>query len=202
MVTRTQTSGVTVTDPPFAVRLFGDTRWAWLWLMIRLYVGWTWLTSGMGKLSNPGWTDTGAALKGFWEKAAAIPAAPAKPAIAFDWYRSFLQALLDAQAYTWFSKLVVAGEVLIGVALILGAFTGIAAFFGGFMNWNFMMAGTASVNPVLFPLSIVLILAWKTAGWWGLDRWLLRLLGTPWGPGIVFQKPLDRQDVVEASQSI
>ena len=36
---------------------------------------------------------------------------------------------------------------LIGIALILGAFTGVAAFAGGFMNWNFIMAGTGSTNP-------------------------------------------------------
>jgi thiosulfate dehydrogenase [quinone] large subunit len=95
--------------------------------------------------------------------------------------------MIDAQAYTWFSKLVYIGEIVIGVALILGLFTGIAAFLGGFMNWNFMMAGSASTNPVLFTLSILLILAWKTAGWWGLDRFVLPALGTPWQPGKVFQ---------------
>jgi len=62
--------------------------------------------------------------------------------------------------------------------MILGMFTGIAAILGGFMNWNFMMAGSASVNPVLFILAVLLVLAWKTAGWWGLDRWLLPLLGS------------------------
>jgi thiosulfate dehydrogenase [quinone] large subunit len=56
------------------------------------------------------------------------------------------------------------------------------------MNWNFMMAGTASSNPFLFAIAIFLILAWKTAGWWGLDRWLLPLLGTPWRPGRFFEK--------------
>jgi thiosulfate dehydrogenase (quinone) large subunit len=25
-----------------------------------------------------------------------------------------------------------------------------------------------------------LVLAWRNAGWVGLDRWLLRRLGTPW----------------------
>jgi thiosulfate dehydrogenase [quinone] large subunit len=72
------------------------------------------------------------------------------------------------------------------VALVLGAFVGIAAFFGAFMNWNFMMAGTASTNPLLFTLAIVLILAWKVAGYYGLDRALLPVLGTPWKPGKVF----------------
>jgi hypothetical protein len=31
------------------------------------------------------------------------------------------------------------GELLIGIALIGGAFVGIAAFFGAFMNFNFML---------------------------------------------------------------
>jgi thiosulfate dehydrogenase [quinone] large subunit len=51
------------------------------------------------------------------------------------------------------------------------------------MNWHFMMAGTASINPVMIVLSVLLILAWKTAGWWGLDRWLLPAVGTPWQTG-------------------
>jgi thiosulfate dehydrogenase [quinone] large subunit len=67
---------------------------------------------------------------------------------------------------------------------VVRAFTGTAAFVGGFMNWNFMMAGSASVNPVFLTLSVLLILAWKTAGYWGLDRFLLPLVGTPWKPGI------------------
>jgi len=189
-------SEVTFSDPPFIQALFGNTRWSWLWLIVRVWLGYNWIDSGLGKLSNPAWTQTGDALKGFWERAVLIPEAPARPAIAFDWYRSFLQSLLDAQAYTWFSKLVVAGELLIGIALILGMFTGIAAFFGGFMNWNFMMAGSASTNPVLFTVAILLVLAWKTAGWLGLDRWLLPLLGTPWRPGRLFQPtPAGRPEV-------
>jgi len=171
--------GGEISDPPIARFIFSDTRLAWLWAIARLYMGYTWITSGWGKLNNPAWVNTGEALKGFWTSA--VSTTP-KPVITFDWYRVFIQYLLDTHAYTWFAKLVVAGELLIGVALLLGAFTGIAAFFGGFMNWNFMMAGTTSVNPVFFTLSILLILAWKTAGYWGLDRYLLPTLGTPWRP--------------------
>ena len=180
--------GITVSDPPWAADLLGSTRWAWLWLVVRLYVGYAWLSAGWGKVGNPAWGETGAYLRTFWERAVQVPAPPARPPIAFDWYRAFIQALLDGGHYTWMAKLIVAGEIVIGVLLILGAFTGIAAFLGGFMNWNFMMAGTASINPVLFTLSILLILAWKTAGWWGLDRWLLPLLGTPWQPGRILAR--------------
>ena len=174
-------TGSEITDSPLAKFVFSDSRFAWVWLILRLYMAYTWLTSGFGKLTGTGWVDGGAALKGFWTSA--VVTTP-KPVITFDWYRQFIQFMLDTQSYVWFGKLVATGEFLIGVALLLGAFTGIAAFFGGFMNWNFMMAGTTSVNPIFFTLCVLLILAWKTAGYWGIDRYLLPLLGTPWKPAI------------------
>lgn len=180
-------NNMVINDPPFVRDLFNNVRWSWLWLLLRLYLGWTWISSGLEKVKNPAWTQTGEALKGFWTRAVQIPEAPARPLIAFDWYRGFLQSLLDSGAYTWFAKLITAGELLIGIALILGAFVGVSAFLGAFLNWNFMMAGTASINPLMFVFTILLILAWKTAGWIGLDRWLLPAIGTPWSPGEAFR---------------
>lgn len=184
---------ISITDPPIVKSMFSSTSWAWVWLIGRLYLGYAWFTSGFGKIGNPAWMDTGTALKGFWERAVMVPDAPARPTIAFEWYRTFIQFLLDGSHYTWFAPMVSIGELLVGVALVLGAFTGIAAFFGAFMNWNFMMAGTASTNPLLFAISILLILAWKNAGWFGLDRILLPLLGTPWRPGRLFSPDEDHQ---------
>lgn len=173
-----------ITESPIAKFIFADTRFAVVWLVLRVYLGYQWISVAQHKITDPAWYQTGTALKGFW--LGAVATTP-KPVIAFDWYRQFLQFMIDSQAYVWFAKLVVAGKVLVGVALILGAFTGIAAFFGGFMNWNFMMAGSASTNPLLFALAVFLILAWKTAGYYGVDRYLLPLLGTPWKPGIKVQ---------------
>lgn len=167
------------TDPPIARLLLSDTRLAWLWLPLRVWLGWTWLQSGWGKFQNPAWMDGGTALRGFWERAVTIDP---RPVITYDWYRDFILFLLSTEAYTWFAKLLTFGEILVGVGLILGAFTGLAAFSGSLMNWNFVMAGTASSNALLFAIATWLVLAWKTAGWIGLDRWLLPLLGTPWRP--------------------
>jgi thiosulfate dehydrogenase [quinone] large subunit len=172
--------GTLVTNPPLARLLFDDTRFSVIWAVIRVLVGLSWVDASLHKLSSPAWMETGEALKGFWASAVKIPDA-GKPAITFDWYRSFLQGLLDSGAYVWFAKLVAIGEFAVGVALIIGAFVGIAAFFGAFMNWNFMMAGSASTNPLLFAAAILLVLAWKTAGYYGVDRFLLPRLGTPWG---------------------
>jgi thiosulfate dehydrogenase (quinone) large subunit len=72
--------------------------------------------------------------------------------------------------------------------LILGAFTGLAAFFGGLMNWSFIMAGSASTNGLLFAIATWLVLAWRNAGWIGLDRWLLPAVGTPWKAGPLFHE--------------
>jgi thiosulfate dehydrogenase (quinone) large subunit len=172
--------GHIIQDPPLVHKLLNDPRAAWLWLALRVWLGWQWVTSAQTKIFNPAWVGGGEALRGFWERAVLVPDAPARPMIAFDWYRSFLQAMLDAGAYVWFGKLVAYGELLVGIGLIIGAFTGIAAFFGAFMNWNFMMAGTASTNPALFVIAIGIVLAWKVAGYFGADYFLLRWLGTPW----------------------
>jgi len=170
---------VTIPDPPVAHKLFSTTAFAWLWLIVRVYLGYQWLTAGWHKVTSAAWMDGGSALQGFWTKAVAIPA-QGKPAITYDWYRGFINFMLENGWYTWFAKLIAVGEVVLGVALIVGAFVGIAAFFGALMNWNFIMAGAASTNGMLFTLAIVLMLAWKVAGWYGLDRWLLSKVGTPW----------------------
>jgi hypothetical protein len=47
-----------------------------------------------------------------------------------------------------FSYLVTFGEILVGLALILVLFAGIAAFFGGFMNASYIFAGVAGANPL------------------------------------------------------
>ncbi len=175
----TTVSGRIIEDPPFARFIFNDTRFAWFWAIIRVLLGISWFQSGWGKVTNPAWMDEGAALRGFWENAVRIPET-GRPPIAFDWYRDFIQGLLDANAYTWFAPFVAISEVLVGAALVLGAFVGIAAFGGALMNWNFVMAGTASSNALLGLAALFLILAWKTAGWWGLDRFLLPRVGVPW----------------------
>jgi uncharacterized membrane protein YphA (DoxX/SURF4 family) len=120
-----------IPGPPLARWLFKDTRAAWLWLPLRLYVGWSWLQHGLQKVTNPEWIQSGNALAGFWGNA--VRTDP-KPVIEVTWYRHFIEALLGAQAYTWFADLIVYGEILVGIALILGAFTGLAAFFGAFLQ--------------------------------------------------------------------
>jgi thiosulfate dehydrogenase (quinone) large subunit len=168
-----------VEDPGFAKFLFSDTRASWIWLIARVWLGLQWIDAALHKVSDPAWVTTGAAIKGFWTNAVKIPE-KGRPPIAFDWYRDFINYLLANEWYGFFGKLVAWGELLIGIALIVGAFVGVAAFFGAFMNWNFIMAGTASSNGLLLILAVLLIMAWKVAGYVGADFFLLRWLGVPW----------------------
>jgi thiosulfate dehydrogenase [quinone] large subunit len=173
-----------IADPPLAKFLFSDTRMAIVWLVLRVYVGYSWVDAGWHKILDTGaktnYIIDGSGLLAFWNRIAAVPAAPAKPVILYDWYRGFIQFLIDNHTEVFMGKVVAFGETAVGIGLILGAFVGVAALAGGFMNMNFMLAGSASSNPVLLILAIVLILAWKTAGYIGLDRFLLPILGTPW----------------------
>jgi thiosulfate dehydrogenase [quinone] large subunit len=123
--------------------------------------------------------QTGDALKNFWTQAIQVPAT-GRPPIVYDWYRDFIQGMLDNGAYTWFAKFVAISELVVGVMLITGTFIGVAAFFGAFMNWNYIMAGSASRNGLFGLAAIFMILAWKTAGYYGLDRWILPRLGMSW----------------------
>lgn len=183
----TPRQNIEIPEPALSRFLFADTRLAAVWLIIRLYVGWQWLAAGWDKIHSPAWTGSGAgeALIGFLNSALAKTGG-AHPDVP-GWYGAFLSGF--ALHHTVFlSYLVSYGEVLVGAALILGIFTGIAAFFGAFMNFNYLLSGSLSVNVPLACLSLLLILAWRTAGWLGLDRWILPLLGTPWQAGRIFRK--------------
>ena len=177
---------VVMEDSPVARFLFGDVRFSWFWLILRLYVGYEWLTAGWEKVTSPAWVgaQAGTALAGF--VANALKQTTGAHASVQGWYAAFLQSIILPGVGVW-SYIVAFGELAVGIGLILGIFTGIAAFFGGFMNMNYLLAGTVSTNPFLFVFATWLVLAWKTAGWIGLDRWIFPLLGTPWRPGNVFK---------------
>jgi thiosulfate dehydrogenase [quinone] large subunit len=176
---------VEIEGPAFARFLFSNSRAGLFWLPIRLFVGFAWLEAGWHKFTDPEWTQGGAALRAYWERAAAIPE-QGRPPITYEWYRDFINFLLNGNHETWFAWVVTLGELAIGIGLILGVLTGVAAFFGAFMNMSFLLAGSASSNPVMFTLAVGLMLAWKVAGYYGVDRFLLPRLGTPWRPGALF----------------
>ncbi len=169
---------IEIPENPVSRFLFSSTKAGWIWLVVRLYLGYSWITAGWGKVNSDAWTgeNAGAALTGFLKGAIAKSQ---EGGDVTNWYASFLENFVIPNAKV-FSYMVAFGEMLVGLGLILGLLTGIAAFFGALMNVSFLFAGTLSTNPLLFILATWLVLAWKNAGWYGLDRWALPLLGTPW----------------------
>lgn len=107
---------VSIEEPPVARALFGSVKWAWLWLILRLYAGWEWLSAGWGKVNNPAWTgdQAGAALSGFVNGALAKTEG-AHPDVQ-GWYAAFLNNMVLPNAVFW-SYLVAWGELLVGATL-------------------------------------------------------------------------------------
>lgn len=162
---------------------YSSKRSAPLWLAVRAYLGYEWLIAGWGKINDTAWVgdSAGSVITGFVNGALMKTAEFCKPAPApchpdvQGWYAAFLENVVLPNPALW-SYVIAWGEVIIGAVLILGLFVGLAAFFGSFMNLNFLLAGTVSINPIMITLGIFLVLAWRVSGYWGLDRFILPLI--------------------------
>ena len=157
-------------EPKTAKILFSDTRFAWLWLLLRLYLGYEWLMAGWAKFTdeNGVWigAKAGVAVTGFLN--GALKKTVGEHPDVSGWYAWFIQNVALPHPVI-FSYLIVFGEIAVGLGLIVGLFTALAAFFGMVMNFNFLFAGTISINPLFVLIEILIILAWRTSGYWGLD---------------------------------
>ncbi len=171
-------------EPSISRFFLGSAGSSPLWFVIRMDVGAQWLLAGWEKIVTPGWGTSGKALAGFVAGALAKSSGE-NPAVQ-GWYASFLQHYVLPNAGL-FSFLVTWGEFAVGLAILLGILTGIAAGFGVLMNMNYLLAGTVSINPILGMFGLFLCISWRVCGWIGVDRWLLPALGLPWRPGSLFR---------------
>ena len=188
-------------EPGFAKWLFMSRGAAWIWLVARVYLGYEWLHAGFEKVTgtdggfwtwhfafnDASWLKSSEGLQGFLGYAVTGAGQGPHSAVNYGWYASFLNWMAHPGPASFFSKLISLGEMAVGIALIIGLFVGIAAFFAGLLTVSFGLAGVAGVNPVFFLVEVLLILAWRNAGYYGLDRYVLPALGTPWHKGTVFQ---------------
>jgi thiosulfate dehydrogenase [quinone] large subunit len=153
---------------------------------VRLWLGYQWVNAGYQKIWGSEraffWFGGGAGVKGFATAGVAGSTAGTGGGASYGWWAAFLHNFVVPNA-SWIAKLVSLGEILIGVALILGLFTGAAAFAGLLLNLTYMFTGSAGVNPMYMILEILLILAWRNAGSIGLDHLLLGKQWTPYRAG-------------------
>ena len=140
------TAGGGFQDPAVVRALLSDVRFAWLWLVPRVGLGWLWLEAG-------------------WQRS-----------------QGSSDAAGDGHRLT---EAVAVGQTLAGIALILGVLTGLAALAGARLGADLPTSDAVWTTP-LVAVAVGLVLAWKTAGWIGLDRWLLPALGMPWRGGALF----------------
>lgn len=131
--------------------------------VLRVWLGIQWIEAGYHKVRD------GFDVSGFLQGAIA-KASGDHPAVQ-GWYADFLQnfALPNAEL---FNILIPWGEVLVGLGLIVGLLTVPALLAGGFMNLNFLLAGTVSTNPILYTVAIILLFAGKYNRKFGLDRFV------------------------------
>lgn len=135
--------------------------------IIRIYIGFTWLTAGIGKIT------AGFDASGFIQ--GAIAGATGDNPTVQGWWAVFLEKFALPNA-SIFSFMVAWGELLVGMALILGIFTSFAALMGLTMNFAFLFSGTVSTNAQMVVLTVLVLVAGYNAGRYGLDRWVLPLL--------------------------
>jgi thiosulfate dehydrogenase (quinone) large subunit len=155
--------------------LFRSKAASVLWLVARLWLGYEWLNAGYQKLwgseKSAFWYGGGAGVKGF-STAGIAGSATGKSGASYGWWAAFLHNFVIPNA-SWIAKLITVSELAIGALLILGLFTGAAAFAGIGLNLIYMFSGSAGVNPAYAIVSLFLILAWRNAGYFGLDRFAL-----------------------------
>jgi thiosulfate dehydrogenase [quinone] large subunit len=126
---------------------------------LRLYLGTIWISQWRHKVTDPSWVQTGDAVLEFWESAVAVPSPPARPAVSFAIYRSFLRWLIEARLHRPIALLQVVAQGLVGAALLLGWRVRLAATVGLILNLNFSLAGGRGHNPLMLVAETVLAVA-------------------------------------------
>src|SRR3954451_4929040 len=151
--------------------------------VLRVYLGYTWISGGISKLISDGFDAAG-----FIKGAIANPVKGPDGAVVFGWYVDFLKhfALPNVDI---FNVIFPWGETLIGLGLILGCLTTTAMFFGLVMNFSFFLAGTVSHNPRDIFLGFIILTAGYNAGRIGLDRWVIPFITKMSKKGTNTEKP-------------
>lgn len=149
-----------------------NNNWAACILTIlRVYLGWEFLTAGWEKLTGP----KAFSAAGFLTHSISNPVVGPTKAVVYPTFNAFLKDFALPHVGL-FNFLVPWGEFLVGLGLILGTLTTAAIFFGMLMNFMYMFAGTVSSNPMDILIGIFIIVAGFNAGRFGGDYWVIPVI--------------------------
>ncbi|AWB45524.1 Crp/Fnr family transcriptional regulator [Paenibacillus sp. CAA11] len=139
----------------------------WLLTVVRIYLGYQWISHGWEKLT--GGFDAGGFLQG------AIAKSTGEHPAVQGWWAAFLEHAA-MPGVKFFNVLIPLGEFLVGLGLILGTFTTFAALMAIVMNAAFLFSGTVSTNAQMLLLEVFVVVAAANAGKIGLDHYVLPYL--------------------------
>ena len=128
---------------------------------MRVWLGIMWIEDGAAKL----W---GADSAAFMHGGSGVAGFAAHGTPAYSWWGSFLHGFVVPNA-GWIGVLVAVAEFAIGIALVAGFFTRLAALGSLALLFTYVMSGTASVSAFYALFAIVILVMWQTSSWLGVD---------------------------------
>jgi thiosulfate dehydrogenase [quinone] large subunit len=143
-----------------------------VWAILRIFLGYVWLSAAFEKLGSFSayvGSHAGTAVSGYLHGALAQTTG-AHPQVTSVW--AWLIHVLFLPTAGFWSVVVTFGELLVGIALVLGVLTGTALMGALVMNMAYMLSGSATTNPVMFALEAGMLVLGPVAAYWGLDHWL------------------------------
>jgi thiosulfate dehydrogenase [quinone] large subunit len=145
--------------------------WEWIkqskllaigWLAMRVWLGAMWIEAGYEKL----WGNESAGF--MHHNGAGVAGFAAHGKAAYSWWGTFLHSFVVPNS-GWIGVLVSVAEFAIGLALVAGLFTRLAALGSLLLLFTYVMSGTASVCAFYALFAIVILTMWRTASWIGAD---------------------------------
>ncbi|NMP21650.1 hypothetical protein [Sulfobacillus harzensis] len=142
-----------------------------VWAILRIGLGYIWLNAALEKLGAfPVYVGAkaGTAVTGYLQGALA-QSSGAHAQVTAEW--AWLVHVLFLPTAGFWSIVVTFGELACGIGLILGVFTGTALIGALVMNLAYMLSGSATVNPAMFTLEVIMLAIGPAVAYWGLDHW-------------------------------
>jgi thiosulfate dehydrogenase (quinone) large subunit len=163
-----------------------------VWTAMRVWLGVMWIQAGVAKL----WGAENSAF--LHNNGAGVAGIAAHGTPAYSWWGTFLHGFVVPNS-GWIGILVAVGEFVIGIALVLGLFTRIAALGSLVLLFTYVMSGTASVCAFYALFAVVILATWRTSSWIGVDGLVAGFRQRHHNPGLSGESATGTVEVAKAA---